>query len=130
MNQHYKAYFMRNKMTLHDTGVFDFFNDAPKVIPFLNSDTTELEGFNLKSLFTFELKVSTSSCEIGRENYTFLQFIGDVGALHSTLFTLIELFLSYVLSYGVLLDNHLINGLFRLQKNNSIKTTHLKLTYF
>lgn len=66
-----------------------------------------------------------------RENYTLFEFIGDVGALFGSLFSISNFILFQMLQVGVLLDNHLLMGVFRKLKSKSklFKTARLKLSF-
>jgi hypothetical protein len=62
-----------------------------------------------------------------RRNYTFLQFLGDLSALYSAAYAIAYFLAFTVLKTGVLLDNHLINGIFRSQEED--KTKRLNHTF-
>jgi hypothetical protein len=66
-------------------------------------------------MFRVDIFASNNYQVIERTNYTFLQFIGDVGALSDTLFKIVALILGSVFQLGFVLDSHLINGVFRMR---------------
>jgi hypothetical protein len=49
-----------------------------------------------------------------RTDYTMLQFIGDVSALYSALHSIALFLLSYVFHFEILIEDFLINRIFRL----------------
>jgi hypothetical protein len=53
--------------------------------------------------FEFNLGLSVDKTQIERSNYTLLQFVGDIGALYSTLFSIAALILSNVFKTDVLM---------------------------
>lgn len=66
-----------------------------------------------------------------RDEYTSLQFIGDVSALYQALYIIVSSLLFYGFSINVKLQNHLINGIFRAKKpDESMGTVHLKQTFW
>jgi hypothetical protein len=53
--------------------------------------------------FEFNLGLSVDKIQIERSNYTLLQFVGDIGALNSTLFAIAALILSVLFKTDVLM---------------------------
>jgi hypothetical protein len=60
--------------------------------------------------------LSISHGEITRESYTLLDFIGDIGALFDALIQIFAFALFNVLSFGVLLENSILEGVFRVRR--------------
>ena len=65
------------------------------------------------NLFELSLGLSVDSKNIERSNYTLLQFVGDVGALSTTLFTIGGFILSIFVRKNIVLENYLLNEVFR-----------------
>lgn len=65
---------------------------------------------------------------ITRTDYTFLTYIGDVGALLGTLQLISSVILTNLLQINILAENDLLSQVFRSRKNN-LKTAKFKLTY-
>jgi hypothetical protein len=69
--------------------------------------------------FSYEIIASNSFNSYERTDYNILQFIGDVGALFSTLHQILGLVLNYLFQLSFLMHAHLINGVFRLRNKRT-----------
>lgn len=69
-----------------------------------------LESYNL---FEVDIGLSVDSLAYDRSNYTLLQFLGDIGALSSALFTIGGFILTIFFQIDIILENHLLNEVFR-----------------
>jgi hypothetical protein len=66
-----------------------------------------------------------------RNVYTFLNFLGDVGALYSVVTTFASLVLFKVLQLDIIWENHVIANVFRAREGEDpVKVTRLEPTYF
>lgn len=102
-----------NSVTLHDKKIYNFFGDAT-VKTMIGSSKPVLETTGeTDNFFEFNLGLSIDSKNIERSNYTLLQFIGDVGALTTTLFTIGGFILSIFVRKKILMENYLLNKVFR-----------------
>jgi hypothetical protein len=63
-----------------------------------------------------------------RSDYTLLQFLGDVSALYGAAYMIAHFLAFTVLQTGVLLENHLINGIFRSREVKD-RTSHISHTF-
>lgn len=64
-------------------------------------------------LYHHYLNLSFDRTTYERQNYTLLQMIGDIGSLTSTLSLICEYLLKFIFQIGILLDNHILRGVFR-----------------
>lgn len=66
-----------------------------------------------------------------RSDYTFLNFLGDVGALSGVLFSLSVIVLENIFFMNIDLENTLIENVFKSRPTEkSSKTFEVKVTYF
>ena len=73
------------------------------------------------SLFKIEFMMSKDHVVYDRTDYTTLEFLGDVSALYGAVYAIAHFLAFTVLKTGVLLDNHLINGIFKNQTKFTFK---------
>lgn len=73
------------------------------------------------SLFRYTMKVSNDYTEYIRNDYTLMTFLGDVGALFSTLVQIVGFILLTILRLGFKLDSHLIVSIFRTRKSGELQ---------
>ena len=71
-------------------------------------------GYN--NYFTFSIYMTRDSTIYERSDYTSLMFLGDVSALYGALQIAIAVLLRYVLRIDLLLDNSILNSVFRKDK--------------
>lgn len=65
-----------------------------------------------------------------RADYTFLQFLGDVSAVKDALYSICSFIIFTLFKAGILLDNQLVNGIFRKHKpERPLQTKRLNLTF-
>ena len=76
------------------------------------------------------IKRSSLQSTITRSDYSLFQFLGDVGALYGTLEIIFNFLLKTVFQIGVLVEQKIISGVFRLrQKSKPLIIRRLKITY-
>lgn len=63
--------------------------------------------------FQLDFKMSRDQIAYDRHDYTALSFLADVSALLGAQYTIAYFMIFTVLQTGVLLDNHIINVIFR-----------------
>ena len=96
-----------------------------KTFYFATGETVQPEDFIIKHR-VFQTR-ETISYE--RTQLSFLTLLGDIGALQSALFDIATLILGY-LKIGLVLDNSLINSIFRQRVDNTtLKTRKVRLTF-
>ena len=102
-----------NSVTLHDGKIFNLFGEA-LIKTMIGSSKPVLDSTGeTDNLFELSLGLSVDSKNIERSNYTLLQFVGDVGALSTTLFTIGGFILSIFVRKNIVLENYLLNEVFR-----------------
>lgn len=58
-----------------------------------------------------------------------MSWIGDVGALTSTLFQISSIILTGLFKLNILLDNFMLMSIFRIRNSRSLKTRRIKLSF-
>jgi len=76
------------------------------------------ERDNDPAYFSYKIVASSFFNEYERTDYNILQFVGDVGALFSTLHQIFKLILNYAFQIGFLMNAHLINGVFKFRSKH------------
>ena len=113
-----KKVFLRQDTVLSDDDMWNPYAETEQFdfVSFEKQDIAPslfLEQKVLMSCFIFLTKHKTT---ISRQSYTFLTFIGDVGALQGTLTLIFGSVLVNVLRIDILLENDLISSVFRKRK--------------
>lgn len=118
----------------------DFLESEDDILsPFAESHEQEFMSFSRRylpadvinpdrNLATAHFILNDHQTQIHRSDYTFLAFIGDVGALLGTLQLISSALLINVLQINILAENDLLSSVFRLRSSN-FKTTKFRLTY-
>ena len=74
--------------------------------------------------------LSINKISYERTNYTLLNFVGDIGALYSTLTGIASLILT-LLRTDVVMENHLLNEVFTERPlDHTQPPIHLKITFY
>ena len=70
-----------------DSKIYNFLFGNPIAQLFVSSTDAVLlpDDLRITSLFSFQIELSLAQISYERNNYTMLQFMGDVGAIFSTL---------------------------------------------
>jgi hypothetical protein len=127
----YQVVLKYNQVTLHDQQIVNIF--APDtVIQFMQSSLPILlpEDHFDDFYCSIKIDVTLDQTYYDRSDYTSLQFLGDIGAVYSALYVILGACLAYGFRIPLLMDNHLLNGVFKLKTNQPMKPKKLTMNYF
>lgn len=115
-----------------DEAVWNFFNTGVQY-HFIYSSRAQLEPEDNRysTLFKFNMHLTRDVLVYERDEYTILEFIGDVSALYQALQMIGYSILLYVLRLDVLVQNKLLNSVFRkVDDTKPYRLQRLDYTYW
>ncbi len=107
----------KNKLTLHDKNLFNFFKPDTDYTLIEASQPDQSGSVETGSnLIELGIGLSLNTLSYERSNYTLLNFIGDIGAFYSALMSIASFILTFIIRIEVFIEHHLLNEIFRVRE--------------